>query len=170
MLYNAVLVSAAQQSESNICIHLSHLFGFPSHVGGIPCGEYWVEFPMVYSRFSLVIYFIHSSFYVSVPISKFIPFSAWYPYSCSVCLGCFSLNIKHREESILLDPSTIMLLKTCWIIGYLIKSYQIQFFSPLHFYHSESSEIWLFRNLKMAFSFLGEICSVLLFVWKFSFE
>ena len=35
--------------------------------------ERWVEFPMQYSRFSLVIYFIHSCVYVSIPISQFIP-------------------------------------------------------------------------------------------------
>ena len=30
-------------------------------------------FPVLYSRFSLVIYFIHSSVYMSVPISQFTP-------------------------------------------------------------------------------------------------
>ena len=44
---------------------------FPSHLGQhralsrVPC--------VLYSRFSLVIYFIHSSVYMSVPISQFIP-------------------------------------------------------------------------------------------------
>ena len=33
MLFNAVLVSAAQQSESALCIHISPLLGFPSHAG-----------------------------------------------------------------------------------------------------------------------------------------
>ena len=56
MLYNAVLVSAVQQSESAICIHISPLFWFPSHS---VTTENWVEFPVLYSRFSLVIYFIH---------------------------------------------------------------------------------------------------------------
>ena len=37
--------------------------------------EHWVEFPVLYSRFSLVIYFIHSinSVHMSIPISQFIP-------------------------------------------------------------------------------------------------
>ena len=35
--------------------------------------EHWVEFPVLYSRFSLVIYFIHSNVYMSIPISQFIP-------------------------------------------------------------------------------------------------
>ena len=35
--------------------------------------EYWVEFPVLYSRFLLVIYFMCSSMYMSIPISQFIP-------------------------------------------------------------------------------------------------
>ena len=35
--------------------------------------EYWVEFPVVYSRFILVTYFIYSSVYMSIPITQFIP-------------------------------------------------------------------------------------------------
>ena len=34
--------------------------------------EYWVGFPVLYSRFLLVIYFIYSSVYMSVPIFQFI--------------------------------------------------------------------------------------------------
>ena len=36
----------------------------------------------------LVTHFIHSSVYMSIPISQFIPlpFSPWYPYVCSLCL------------------------------------------------------------------------------------
>ena len=35
--------------------------------------EYWVEFPVLYSRCLLVIYFIYSSGYISIPNSQFIP-------------------------------------------------------------------------------------------------
>ena len=35
--------------------------------------EHWVEFPVLHRRFSLVIYFIHSSVYMSVPVSQLIP-------------------------------------------------------------------------------------------------
>ena len=43
--------------------------------------EHWVEFLVLYSRFSLVIYFIHSinSVYMSIPISQFIPPSPPFP-------------------------------------------------------------------------------------------
>ena len=46
---------------------------------------------MLYSRFSLVIYFIHSisSVYMSIPSpnsSHPSPFPLWYPYVCSLCL------------------------------------------------------------------------------------
>ena len=50
------------------------------------------KFPVLYSRFSLVIYFMHSinSVYMSIPISQFIPpplSPPWYPYQrlCSWC-------------------------------------------------------------------------------------
>ena len=33
MLYNVLLFSAIQQSESAMCIHISPLPGFPSHLG-----------------------------------------------------------------------------------------------------------------------------------------
>ena len=48
----------------------------PSFLDFLPISvtiEHWVEFPVLYSRFSLVIYFMHSSEYVSVPISQSIP-------------------------------------------------------------------------------------------------
>ena len=35
--------------------------------------EYWIEFPVLYSKSLLVIYFIYSSVYMSIPISQFIP-------------------------------------------------------------------------------------------------
>ena len=53
--------------------------------------EYWVEFPVLYSRPLLVIYFIYSSVYVSIPVSQFIPPSPpWWPLICIV-LGCFCM-------------------------------------------------------------------------------
>ena len=47
MFHNVVLVSTVQRSE--------------------------IEFPVLYSRFSLVIYFIHISIYLLIPIFHFIP-------------------------------------------------------------------------------------------------
>ena len=49
-------------------------FGFPPHVG---YHRACVEFPVLYHRFSLVIYFIHSinSIYMSVSTSQFFPSS-----------------------------------------------------------------------------------------------
>ena len=58
--------------------------------------EHWVEFPVLYSRFSLVIYFIHSSVYMSIPISKFIPppFLSLVSRICSLRLSLFLLANK----------------------------------------------------------------------------
>ena len=47
-----------------------------------------LEFLVLYSRFSLVIYFIHSSVYMSIPISQFIP---PHPPLVSICLFSKSL-------------------------------------------------------------------------------
>ena len=47
----------------------SFLDSFPIQV----ITEYWVEFPVLYSRSLLVVYFIYSSGYMSIPISQFIP-------------------------------------------------------------------------------------------------
>ena len=85
MLYNVVLVSTVQQSESVIRIHISPLFWISFPFRSVTTGQ-WVEFPELYHRFSLVIslviYFIHSisSVYTSIPISQFIPppFPPWY--------------------------------------------------------------------------------------------
>ena len=63
--------------------------------------EHWNGLPLLYSRFSLVVYFIHSinSVYTSIPTSQFhpphLPFPT-YPYICSLrlCLYfCFANNV-----------------------------------------------------------------------------
>ena len=57
-------------------------FVFPS---SLVTTEHWVGFPVLYSRFSLVIHFIS----MSMSISQFIPpihFPPWCPYICSLCL------------------------------------------------------------------------------------
>ena len=56
-IYNVVLVSGVQPNESVTCTHISILFPFFSHLD-----HYRVLlFPVLYSRFSIVIYFICSS-------------------------------------------------------------------------------------------------------------
>ena len=52
---------------------------------------FWILFIFLYSRFLLVIHFIHISVYMSIPISQFIPpppppatFPPWCPYVCSL--------------------------------------------------------------------------------------
>ena len=70
LIYNVVLVSAVQQSESVIHIHVSTLLDcFPIQA----ITEYRDEFPVLYSRSLLVIYFIDSRVYMSVPISQLNP-------------------------------------------------------------------------------------------------
>ena len=56
---------------------------------------------MLYSRFLLVIYFIHGCVYMSVPISQFIPpaFPPWEPYICFIHLFllCFVNKIVYTN-------------------------------------------------------------------------
>ena len=53
--------------------------------------EPWGEFPVLHSRFSLVIYFIYSSVYMSIPTSQFLPPPFWtglFSTSVSLFLLC----------------------------------------------------------------------------------
>ena len=56
-----------------------------------------VEFPVLYIMFSLVIYFIHISVYMSITITQFIPPPSppWCPYFCSVHL-CLYFCLANR--------------------------------------------------------------------------
>ena len=52
-------------NQPYIYIYLFPLGGFPSHLG---TREHWIELPVLYRRFSWVIYLIHSSVHILVPI------------------------------------------------------------------------------------------------------
>ena len=92
LLYNIVLVSAVQQSESAICIHISPLLGisFPSRS---PPSTEQSSLCYTVGLHSLCICFIHSSV---IWRSQFTPPShprTWCPYICSLhlCLYfCFA--------------------------------------------------------------------------------
>ena len=64
--------------------YIPSFFGYPSHLGH---HRALVEFPVLYNRFLLVIYFMHSinNISVSISVSQFIPtlFYSWFPYVCS---------------------------------------------------------------------------------------
>ena len=54
------------------------------------CQRSEVEFPVLYSRFSLVIYFIHVSVYMSIPVSQLIP---PHPFPTLVSIRLFSTPV-----------------------------------------------------------------------------
>ena len=99
MLYSVVFISAVQQSESAIYIHLSSLFW-------ISCpfrSPESIEFPVLYSWFSLVIYFIHSlnNVYMSVSTSRFLPPGLFPLGVCTFVLYvCVSISALHIGSSV----------------------------------------------------------------------
>ena len=81
MLYNVVLVSTVQQSESAICIHIPP-YPLPLDPPSrppypIPLGrtKHQADLPVLCSSFPLAIYFTVGSVYMSVLLSHFIPAS-----------------------------------------------------------------------------------------------
>ena len=89
ILYNIMLVSAVQQHESVISIHIS-----PPSRAFLPLPipplqvvtEYQAKFPLLYSNFPLTVYFTHGSVYMSVLCSQFIAPSPYTPVSTYVSL------------------------------------------------------------------------------------
>ena len=80
--------------------------------------ERWVEFPVLYSGFSLVMYFIHNSVYISTqsPKSSYPPSSIWYP--CFFL--CFSVSIYCLKiSSSIPSPPPHQIAHTCVNIWYL---------------------------------------------------
>ena len=74
MLHNVVLVSAVQQCESAIIVHVPSLLSLPHLSPPHPSGssQHWAELPVLYSRLPLVICFTHDSVYMSMPLSPFM--------------------------------------------------------------------------------------------------
>ena len=79
-----LLVSTVQQNESAICVCIyicicmcvciyiyMYIPSFFNFLSIQITTDHWVQFPVLHSRFSLVIYFIHSvnTVYISIPIS-----------------------------------------------------------------------------------------------------
>ena len=95
-----------QQSKLAIHKHISPLFWisflFRYH------REHWVEFTLLYSRFSLVMYFIHNSMYMSIPIFQFNPPAL--PPLVSICLFsrymCLSFCFLNKFIGIIFIDST----------------------------------------------------------------
>jgi len=73
-------------------------FEFPSYLGH----HRIVEFPMLYSRLSLVIYFMHSSVYMSISISQFILYLLFPPLSVhmTVLYICIPISAMQTSSSI----------------------------------------------------------------------
>ena len=87
-------------SYTCVYIYISSLFFFLVFLPIEVTTEHWVEYPPLYSRFSLVIYFIHSSVYMSIPISQFLPPPL--PSLVSMCLSRWSkaFEKRNRQESV----------------------------------------------------------------------
>ena len=76
-----------------ICIHThthTHIHSFSDSFPIQVITEYWVEFPVLYSRSLLIIYFIYNSVYLLIPNSQFIPPSYVSPL---VSINLFSMSV-----------------------------------------------------------------------------
>ena len=80
--------------QENLFCFLLHLYihpiyyRFPSYLGQQRALS---RVPVLYCRFSLVVYFIHSSVYISIPISQFILYP--HPPLVSISLFCISVSL-----------------------------------------------------------------------------
>jgi len=127
LLYNVVLDAAVQQSEWALHISASPVFWIPFQFRSpqsIP-----IAFPVLCRRFSLVIYFIHSSVYMPIPVSQFIPptpfpfgVHTFFPLHLCLCF-CFA----HMFICIIFLDSTYMCLYTIFVFLFLTSLW-------LHFY------------------------------------
>jgi len=90
MLHQCLLYSKVNQ----LCVSVYPFFFWISFPFRSPQST---EFPMLYSKFSLVICFIYSSEYMSIPISQFIT-SHFFPL-WSMCLFSMSMTLRHREQT-----------------------------------------------------------------------
>ena len=92
-----VLVSAVQQRESAVCIHISPFFGFPSHLGhhgALSRGPCAVQEALMFPILCIVS--VVYTCQAQSPNSSHTHFSPWYPYVRSLCLCiyyCFADKI-----------------------------------------------------------------------------
>ena len=111
LLYNVVLVSAVQRSESAICIHISPPSWTslpPPHIPPIQViTEHRAEIPVLYRRFPLAICFTHGSINMSILISQFnpLPSPTLCPHICSLHLHLYSCPAYRFICTIFLDST-----------------------------------------------------------------
>ena len=94
ILYVCVFIPVLLLGSSEAFFSRFHIYVLPY---GIYFSLFFLNFTFfLYSRFLLVIYFMHISVYMSTPISQFIPlppppqtFPPWCPYICSLHLSLF---------------------------------------------------------------------------------
>ena len=99
MIYNVVLLSAAQHCESAACIHISLPTSTLSSLSVIT--EHWAELPVLCSRFPLAICFTHGSAYMSALLSQLVPPFPSSPVSTSRFLYvCISIPVLLISSSV----------------------------------------------------------------------
>ena len=107
--YGSIIASQCRFTFCFIAKRISYTYTCsPSFLDLLPIQvtiEHWVEFPVLYSRFSLVIYFIPICVYMSIPISWFISPSLppWHPYIFSLYLYLYFYFANEINYTIFLD-------------------------------------------------------------------
>ena len=95
-------------------------------------GFFWIfesYFIFSYSRFLLVIHFIHISVYMSIPISQFITpppppptFPPWCPYVCSLQLCLYFCPANQFICTIFLGSTYVLIYDICFSLSNLLRS------------------------------------------------
>ena len=91
LIYNIVLVSGIQQSDSDISEYMHTFFHIMVHYRLLQDLNIISSFPVLHSKFLLLIYFICSVVYLLIPCSWFIPLLLPLPFGNHVCFLCLWL-------------------------------------------------------------------------------
>ena len=127
MLYNVVLFSAVQQSESAVCKHIYSLVELPPTSHPIPplqvITEHRTELPVLYSRFPLDTCFTYGTVHMSVLISQPSLLHCVHMSLLYVCISISALQIGSSVPSFQIPHICFiyfLLFFLCYFLNYEI--------------------------------------------------
>ena len=141
LIYNVVLISAVQQSD--LAIHIYTFFS-PYYLSSCFMQSDWIQFPVLYSRTSFLIYSKYNRLHLLTPNSQSIPLptlSLWQPQVWSPVESWFLNALQIKLESyyhlLILRSITYLGLGSLFII---IMYMHISTFSKILFIYWSTSQ------------------------------